>query len=132
MAATVAQENANFHIKNSTMATAAVMPQTGMPKPAFKPIIQQSKAQKRKLEQISFDPREHLAYEEPKSTVMMKDIGKDETVGVSPVAVCEPFSLFTPECVQKMRDEVLSEEVLKNCSYESNIAAMQLRGYAPK
>ncbi|KAK1071214.1 hypothetical protein LTR74_003595 [Friedmanniomyces endolithicus] len=113
------------------MATAAVIPQPGLPKAAFKPIIQ-GQATKRKLEHVNFDPRQHLAFEEPQSIVMMKDIGYSEDTGVSPVAVSHPFRMFTPECIQKFRDEVLSDEVLEKCSYRSNIAAFQVRGYAPK
>ncbi|KAK0833715.1 hypothetical protein LTR73_001478 [Friedmanniomyces endolithicus] len=113
------------------MATAAVMPQPGLPKAAFKPIIQ-GQATKRKLEHVDFDPRQHLAFEEPQSIVMMRDIGYSEDTGVSPVAVSSPFRMFTPECIQNFRDEVLSNEVLEKCSYRSNIAAFQVRGYAPK
>ncbi|KAK3629341.1 hypothetical protein LTR56_018116 [Elasticomyces elasticus] len=116
----------------SKMATASVMPMPGLPTAAFKPIIVQSQAMKRKLEHVDFTPREHLAFEEPESVLMMTDIGFCEDTGVSPVAVSQPFRLFTPECIQKFRDEVLSEEVLERCSYKSNLAAMQLRGYAPK
>ncbi|KAK5715297.1 hypothetical protein LTR17_016813 [Elasticomyces elasticus] len=116
----------------SKMATASVMPMPGLPTAAFKPIIVQSQAMKRKLEHVDFTPREHLAFEEPESVLQMTDIGYSEDPGVSPVAVSQPFRLFTPECIQKFRDEVLSEEVLEKCSYKSNLAAMQLRGYAPK
>ncbi|KAK5675755.1 hypothetical protein LTS10_011482 [Elasticomyces elasticus] len=116
----------------SKMATASVMPMPGLPTAAFKPIIVQSQAMKRKLEHVDFTPREHLAFEEPESVLQMTDIGFSEDTGVSPVAVSQPFRLFTPECIQKFRDEVLSEEVLEKCSYKSNLAAMQLRGYAPK
>ncbi|KAK4897615.1 hypothetical protein LTR27_004761 [Elasticomyces elasticus] len=116
----------------SKMATASVMPMPGLPTAAFKPIIVQSQAMKRKLMHVDFTPREHLAFEEPESVLMMTDIGFSEDTGVSPVAVSQPFRLFTPECIQKFRDEVLSEEVLEKCSYKSNLAAMQLRGYAPK
>lgn len=114
------------------MATATVMTQPGLPKAAFKPIIQTNASTKRKLETMHFDPQQHLAFEQPESVVMMKDIGYSETTGISPVAVSEPFRLFTTECIQKFRDEVLSDEVMKNYSVKSNIAACQLRGYAPK
>jgi hypothetical protein len=60
----------------------------------------------------------------------MKDINLPEDTGVSPFAVSEPFQLFTKEAVMRMREEVLSKEVLKNCQYSSNLAQCQLRGYA--
>ena len=62
----------------------------------------------------------------------MKDIGLPEDKGISPVAVSEPFPLFTEEAVMRMRAEVLSESVMKNCQYSSNLAQCQLRGYADK
>ena len=63
---------------------------------------------------------------------MMEDIGYSADTGVSPVAVSQPFRLFSTECIQKFRDEVLTDEVMKNCLYQSNLAACQLRGYATK
>ena len=44
----------------------------------------------------------------------------------------EPFHLFTAEAVRRMRDEVLSDEVMKNCQYSSNLAQCQLRGFASR
>ena len=61
----------------------------------------------------------------------MEEIGLADK-GVSPVAVSEPFSLFTKEAIQQMRAEVLSKNVLENCKYSSNIAQCQLRGFAPE
>ncbi|TKA43056.1 hypothetical protein B0A54_06004 [Friedmanniomyces endolithicus] len=75
MASSVAQPTGDT--QHQTMATAAVMPQPGLPKAAFKPIIQ-GQATKRKLEHVDFDPRQHLAFEEPQSIVMMRDIGYSE------------------------------------------------------
>ena len=115
------------------MASATVMAQPAMPMPTFKPIISnQTNVSKRKLQDISFDPREHLTYEQPEGVVMMEDIGYSANTGVSPVAVSQPFRLFSTECIQKFRDEVLTDEVMKNCLYQSNLAACQLRGYATK
>lgn len=116
------------------MAAAGVLRQPAM-QPSmpttFKPIIKNG-ATKRKLAGIDFDPKQHLAYQPPESIIMMKDIGYAEDTGVSPVAVSQPFQLFTPEAIQKFRDEVLSPDVMKNCFYKSSLAACQLRGYAPK
>jgi hypothetical protein len=79
-----------------------------------------------------FDPSKHLAYEEPMHIHTMEDIGFSATKGVSPVAVSEPFRLFSEEAVNIMRSEILSQEVQDNYSYTSDIASKQLRGYAPK
>lgn len=62
----------------------------------------------------------------------MKDIGFQEDLGVSPVAVSEPFPLFSSEAIQQMRAEFMKPEVFEDHKYSSNIAACQLRGYAPK
>jgi len=79
-----------------------------------------------------FDPKKHLNFTPPTKVFTMKDIGLPEDTGVSPLAVSEPFPLFTPEAIMRMREEVLSHDVLTKCQYSSNIAQSQLRGYADK
>ena len=113
------------------MATVDVLPQPAMPEAQFGLIIE-NQARKRKLDNIEFDPKEHLAFEEPENIIMMKDIGYSKDTGISPVAVSQPFRLFSTDAVQKFRDEVLCDQVLANCLYKSNLAACQVRGYAPK
>lgn len=78
-----------------------------------------------------FVPSKHLAYEEPKYIHTMEDIGYSASNGVSPVAVSEPFRLFSEEAVDIMRNEILNKEVQEKFSYTSDIAPKQLRGYAP-
>jgi hypothetical protein len=78
-----------------------------------------------------FDPSKHLAYQEPEYIHTMEDIGFPANRGVSPVAVSEPFPLFTGEAIDIMRSEILSQEVQDKFTYTSDIAAKQLRGYAP-
>lgn len=113
------------------MATVGVQAQPAMPKaPNFKPIIENVAAKSKTSQE--FDPKKHIQFKEPSEIIMMKDIGYPEDAGVSKVAVSQPFQLFTPEAIQHMRDEVLRPEVMENCKYSSNIAACQLRGYAPK
>lgn len=79
-----------------------------------------------------FDPEKHLTFEPPTRVHTMVDIGLPASSGISPVAVSEPFRLFSQEAVMEMRKEILAEKVLKDYSYTSDIAPMQLRGYAPK
>lgn len=78
-----------------------------------------------------FDPSVHLQYEEPSRIHTMQDIGFSASKGVSPVAVSEPFRLFSEEAVNIMRAEIHHPEVLEKFSYASDIAPRQLRGYAP-
>lgn len=80
---------------------------------------------------LVFDADKHLNHVPPKKIFSMAEIGRAGQ-GISPNAVSEPFPLFTEEAVHQMRNEILSKPVLENCQYSSNIAACQLRGFAPK
>ena len=80
---------------------------------------------------LTFDPSKHVKYTPPSKVWSMKDIGKNDE-GISPNAVSEPFELFTVEAIAQMRSEVLSQRVIANCKYHSNLAQFQLRGMAPE
>ncbi|KAI1356296.1 hypothetical protein F5Y01DRAFT_323766 [Xylaria sp. FL0043] len=99
-------------------------------KPNFTPIISQSHTSKSSHD--VFTPAKHLAFKEMPKVHTMKELGFSESVGVSPIAVSEPFRLFTEEAVMQMRQEVLSSEVFENCQYSSNLAHCYLRGFANK
>lgn len=79
-----------------------------------------------------FQPENHLRYEEPSYIHTMEDIGFPATNGVSPIAVSEPFRLFSEEAVNIMREEIFEPEVQEKYSFTSDIAPKQLRGYAPE
>ena len=81
---------------------------------------------------VAFNPADHLSFTPPSKVFTMKDLGLPEDTGVSAVAVSEPFQLFTPEAIQRMRAEVLSTRVWENCQYSSNLSQCQLRGFAPE
>lgn len=104
---------------------------SALPRPSFKPIIEHT-LKKPVQDAVKFDPKKHLAYTPPTQVTMMKDIGYAEDTGISPMAVSQPFQLFSPEAIQQMRAEIFKPEVMENCSFSSNIAARQLRGYASK
>ncbi|KAI2606650.1 hypothetical protein GGR54DRAFT_409934 [Hypoxylon sp. NC1633] len=112
------------------MAAAAVLPAPVDSKPNWTPII--AKAASAYVGNDDFTPARHLAFKETPKVYTMNDIGLPEDTGVSPVAVSEPFPLFSEEAVMRMRQEVLSPEVLSNCQYSSNLAQCQLRGFANK
>ncbi|KAI0012184.1 hypothetical protein F4779DRAFT_105737 [Xylariaceae sp. FL0662B] len=112
------------------MAAAAVLSASPAAKQNWRPIIEAS--QEVKVDRDDFNPTRHLAFKEMPKIYTMKELGLPEDTGISPVAVSEPFPLFTPEAVMRMRQEVLSPEVLSNCQYSSNLAQCQLRGYANK
>ena len=81
-------------------------------------------------EAVTFDAGKHLKYTPPSRIRSMKELGLPEDCGISPVAVSEPFPLFSEEAIQQMRKEVLSEPVWEHCQYSSNLAHCQLRGFA--
>lgn len=111
----------------------AVQTQPNLPKPAFKPIIEASALpQVTKGMPEKFNAKKHLAFSPPEEIIRMTDIGYPEDTGVSPVAVSQPFQLFSKEAVEQMRAEIFSPTVMENCGYRSNIAALQLRGYCPQ
>ncbi|KAF2109013.1 hypothetical protein BDV96DRAFT_503327 [Lophiotrema nucula] len=113
-------------------AVATQRPSSALPRPHFAPIIEHATAQKQAQHVVRFDPKQHLAYQEPAQILKMKDIGYTEDTGVSPIAVSQPFQLFSPEAIQQMRAEIFKKEVMENCSYSSNLAACQLRGWTSK
>jgi hypothetical protein len=79
-----------------------------------------------------FNPDEDLIYQPPKKVYTMTDLALPANNGVSHFAVSEPFPLFSEAAIDKMRAEVLSDVVMEQYSYTSDIAPKQLRGYAPK
>lgn len=99
-----------------------------MPVTASKPIVEMGcgEAQRR---DSAFHADQHLAFQPPDHIISMKDIGYDEGVGVSPMAVSQPFQLFSPKAVQNFRNEILSPKVFEKYAVQSNIAASHLRGF---
>ena len=79
-----------------------------------------------------FDPKKHLDFKAPERSYSMKELKLDRGDHVSPVAVSEPFQLFTEEAVERMRQEIFKPEIMTNYQYSSNLAQCQLRGYAER
>lgn len=82
-------------------------------------------------ERIPFDANKHVIYSEAPKITTMKDIGY-EGCGISPVAVSEPFPLFSEDAIYQMRAEAFSKEVLEHCQVSSNFASHMIRAYGPK
>lgn len=110
----------------------AVQSQPNLPKPAFKPIIEASAIPQVNKTPERFNPKKHLAFKTPEEIIRMSDIGYPEDAGVSPIAVSQPFRLFSREAVEQMRAEVFNPTVMENCAFRSNLAACQVRGYCPQ
>jgi hypothetical protein len=111
----------------ATVATRVASPTTSAPN--VKPILA---ANLQNVVKSDFTPGKHLLVKHPVETIKMVDLGYSPDVGISPVAVSQPFQLFSEEAIEQMRAEILKPEVMENCQYKSNIAACQLRGYSPK
>ena len=79
----------------------------------------------------AFNPKLHLSFKPPPEVYSMSDIKLPDSP-ISGFAVSEPFQLFTPEAVRRMRAEIFKPEVMDNFQYSSNLAQCQLRGYARK
>lgn len=85
----------------------------------------------RETEAETWDAGRHLSYQPPTNVHTMKDIGL-EGHGISPVAVTDPFPLFTEDAMLQMRREIFSDEVLQDCQYGSDFIANMVRGMGPK
>lgn len=105
-------------------------------RPTYKPIIDHLSNQESSVQgTIAFDPTQHLTSSTNQTmpkTISMEEIGYPKGTGISDIAVSMPFKLFSNEAIQQMRREIFQPEVMENCSFSSNIAACQLRGYAKK
>jgi hypothetical protein len=114
------------------LAIKATMTQVALArtKSGYTPIIAEPLVAERTLD--AFSPSKHLLFKEMPVVHTMKELGLPESIGVSPIAVSEPFPLFTEDAVMRMRREVLSPEVFQNCQYSSNLAHCYLRGFANK
>lgn len=112
------------------MAPAEVVSLVDKTHPHVEPVIEAMSMNMLSTE--DFDPKKHIDFTPPAKVLMMSDLKLPESTGVSPFAVSDPFQLFTPEAVQRMRAEIFSKEVLENCKYSSNLAQCQLRGFAAK
>lgn len=96
----------------------------------YLPVLQE--ISNKDLSNDDFDPKQHVDFKVPTKIHTMADLKLPEGTGVSPFAVSEPFQLFTPEAVHRMRAEIFRKEVWENCQYSSNLAQCQLRGFAAK
>ncbi|EXJ95776.1 hypothetical protein A1O1_00900 [Capronia coronata CBS 617.96] len=94
-----------------------------------KPLPAYLSEQAAKTVRTPFDPAKHLDFIPPQKVVTMKDIGL-EGHGISPLAVSEPFRLFTNEAIEQFRAEIFSKPVLDNYQCSSSFASNMIRSYA--
>ena len=101
-------------------------------RPKVEPLIKRRSSTIKALPVRDFDPQHHIEFKPPSKIYKMTDLALPEDTGVSPVAVSEPFPLFSQEAIHRMRAEILSDDVWNNCQYSSNLSQCQLRGFASK
>lgn len=95
-----------------------------------RPIIDAAERQFDGLRSLEFDPDRHIDYQPPVSLLTWENIGFPKDHGVAPVCATQPFRLFSEEAVRQMRSEILQPDVLNCYTTGSNIAALQVRGFA--
>lgn len=112
--------------------TEVAMP-TAVPSSMFgKPIIQDELKPRSATQNVQFDPERHLAYTTAPKTYSMAEFGVISEKAISPVAISEPFPLFTEETVQAMRSEIFQQEVWDHCKWSTEFAHCQIRDYCEK
>lgn len=83
---------------------------------------------------MDFDHVKHLSSQDVQvKFTTMKDLGYGEDKCVSPVAITQPFPLFSDDAIDKMRSEIFQvRDSHPEHVFVSNIADCQLRGYAKR
>ena len=111
--------------------TEVAMP-AAIPTMLGKPIIREELKPRSSSQTLPFDPEKHLAYTTSPKTFSMEEFGVISEKSISPVAISEPFPLFTEETVQTMRSEIFTKEVWDNCRWSTEFAHCQIRDYCDK
>jgi hypothetical protein len=105
---------------------------TPVPTMRGKPIIFDELKPRAAGQSVHFDPEHHLAFKTEPKTISMEELCASSDQAISPVAISEPFPLFTKEAVQNMRNEIFTKEVWENCTWSTEFAHCQIRDYCEK
>ncbi|OAP59152.1 hypothetical protein AYL99_06450 [Fonsecaea erecta] len=79
---------------------------------------------------VRFDPAKHMCFEPPKSIITLKELLLSEKDAISPVAITEPFPLFTLEGVKQMRADLFRKEVVNKHGNRTKKNCYKMRGYS--
>ncbi|KAJ9608213.1 hypothetical protein H2200_007201 [Cladophialophora chaetospira] len=90
----------------------------------FEPIVTGPSAPAR------FDPVAHLCFQPPTSVVTLQELLLPEKDAVSPVAITEPFPLFTLEGVKQMRADLFRKEIVNRYGDRTKRNCYKMRGYS--
>jgi len=77
-----------------------------------------------------FNPSQHLCFDPPKSIVTLKELLLSDKDAISPVAITEPFPLFTLEGVKQMRADLFRKEVVEKHGNRTKPHCYKMRGYS--
>ncbi|KIV82674.1 hypothetical protein PV11_04768 [Exophiala sideris] len=77
-----------------------------------------------------FQPDQDFCFEPPKAFATLKELLLSEEDASSPLAITDPFPLFTPEAVEKMRADVFRREVVDKYGQRTMPRCFKLRGYS--
>jgi hypothetical protein len=105
---------------------------TPVPSVKARPIINDQLIPASRINRPAFEPSKHLSYVEAPKTLSLDDLELSPPNAISPVAVSEPFPLFSEEAMRIMRSEIFTNEVWENCMWSTEFAGCQLRQHAPK
>ena len=79
----------------------------------------------------TFDPEAHLCIQAPRGLITLEELGLSGESAISPVAITQPFPLFSAECVKLMRADLFRREVVeKHASRSSFNGCYKIRGYS--
>jgi hypothetical protein len=79
---------------------------------------------------IRFEPSKHLCFEPPKNIVTLKELLLSEKDAISPVAITEPFPLFSLEGVTQIRADLFRKEIVNKYGDRTKKNCYKMRGYS--
>jgi hypothetical protein len=77
-----------------------------------------------------FDTSRHLCFESPKEVITLKALLLSEDNAISPVAVTDPFPLFSIEGVKELRGDIFRKEVVEKHGQIFKPGVYKMRGYS--
>jgi hypothetical protein len=82
---------------------------------------------------VKFDPEKHMNFSPPSKFYTLNELGLSPEGAISPVAITEPFPLFTPEGIEEIRADLFRREMLEKHMYKEpkHPGVYKLRGYGP-
>jgi hypothetical protein len=78
----------------------------------------------------TFDPKKHLCFQPPDSLLTLEELGLSGEKSISPVAITQPFPLFTIEAVKEMRADLFRKEVVGKHGNATFKGCYKMRGYS--